>query len=130
MAAPATDTPAAAGAPAADQPALVRGLKMAVIGMGILILVGLGAVIWRIVELASSPKGATPTPPTPGPSSTPPPSSELPLQLPNGAAIKTMTLDGDRLAVHFEAPTGAGIAVLDLATGLVRSRIRIDQAKP
>ena len=39
---------------------VIDGVKVAVIGMGILILAGLTAVIWRIVNLASSPKVAPP----------------------------------------------------------------------
>ena len=44
-----------AGEPA---PRLERALKIVVAGMAILIIAGLAAVVWRMVELASSPKAA------------------------------------------------------------------------
>ena len=133
-----TDT----GWPAADEqhrapeqnPALVRVLKIAVIGMGVLILAGLAAVIWRIVHLASSPKDnpATIAAPiqaqtTASPSALTP---ELMLALPEGAAVRSVILSANRLAVHYDAAEGTGIAIVDLETGRTVSRVRITGPRP
>lgn len=139
----ATAQPSSAGEPSH---ALVRSLKIAVVGMGLLIVVGLGAVIWRIVELASSPKADTAVPAISAPAAGGGGASEqalsrggapaadaawLPeveLALPPDAAIRSVSLDGGHLAVHYEAPTGTGIAVLDLASGRPASHVRIGSA--
>lgn len=101
-----------------ENTALVRALKVAVIGMGVLIVVGLATVIGRIVYLASS------TEDTPPPLSSPR-SKEQTLALPSGAEVRTMTLFGPRLAVQYQSPTGSGITILDIATGEIVSHIRI-----
>ena len=122
--------------PAANEqnPALVRALKIAVIGMGILILAGLAAVVWRIVHLSSSPKDVPPAPALSQPAAargaaavlTP----EMILELPEGAAVRAVTLSANRLAVHYEAPGGAGIAIVDLETGRTLTRIRLGVTRP
>ncbi len=103
--------------PNEQNPALVRFLKIAVIGMGILILAGLTAVIWRIVTLASSPKDAPPAVTSAAPLSAAP-SAALPpeamLALPDGATVRSVALSANRLAVHYWAPSGSGIAIMDL----------------
>lgn len=130
MTAPAGNTSTDAAAPGMERPGLVRALKAAVIGMGILILVGLGAVIWRIVDLASSPKVDRPADALASTDASAVPVADVMLALPAGAAVRSMTLDGDRLAVHYEAPEGAGIALIDLKSGRTVSRVRISPAKP
>jgi hypothetical protein len=114
-----------------QSPGLVRFLKIAVAGMGLLIVLGLGAVIWRIVQLASSPK---PVPAGAAVSSAPANSAavaaavlapEILLELPAGAAVRSVTMSGGRMAVHYDAPSGTGIAVIDLETGRTVSRVRI-----
>lgn len=115
--------------------ALVRVLKIAVIGMGILILAGLAAVIWRIVHLASSPKDnpATIVAPIEAQTTASPTAAltpELTLALPEGAAVRSVTLSANRLAVHYDAAEGSGIAIVDLETGRTLSRVRILGPRP
>ena len=95
----------------------VRLLKIAVVAMGLMIGVGLAAVIGRIIYLGSGgQKQATVSPAArTGGSGR--------LALPPQASIKHLALSGDRLAVHYEGPAGAGIAIIDAATGAVISRI-------
>jgi hypothetical protein len=91
-------------------PRQLRILKIAVVVMGIILLVGFAAVIGRIAYLVTK-GGATQTPAAHALAKT----ARLPL--PGGAAVRSVALDGNRLAVHYDTPVGAGIAILDLVTG-------------
>lgn len=99
-----------------------RSLKIAVIGMGVLIVLGVLTVIGRIVYLAS--RGPAQS------SSSAGLAASARLSLPAGATIRTVSLSGDRLAVHYDASTGAGIAVVDLASGRVLSRVELVPEAP
>ena len=107
-------------APAPDDgplsPAGVKALKFAVVGMGVLILVGLAVVVGRIIYLASTPKAARHIP-----ASQIVASSKL--SLPAGAVAKQVTLNGNRLSVLYEAPAQTGIKILDLRSGKQISHI-------
>ena len=94
---------------------LQRNLKIVVGGLGVLILVGLGAVIARVVGIASGPggKGNVETVKTVVAS----PGGTLALEIPNGSKVVSVSLSGNRLAVQHEGPGGTGIDVLDLETG-------------
>ena len=113
-----------AGEPA---PRLERILKIVVAGLAILIIAGLAAVVWRMVELASSPK-ATAGKPGAAISAVAPAQTllaEAELSLPPGAVVRSIALDGNRLAVHYEAPNGSGIALIELDTGRTLARVRL-----
>jgi hypothetical protein len=96
-------------------PSQLRLLRIAVIVMGVILLLGFATVIGRIVYLLN----AAPKPP-PAASST---ASEIsasvatsaPIELPRGAIIRHVAISGNRLAIHYEAPSGAGIRIFDLA---------------
>ena len=111
---------ATAGAtPVADSfsPRQIRMLRMAVIGMGVIIVVALVAIAARVFYLVSGrPSQAAATTATAG---------DARLALPAGAVIRNIAVAGDRLAVHYDAPGGAGIAVLDLASGRPAGRVSI-----
>lgn len=96
----------------------VRALKYVVIGMGILIVLGVLTVIGRIVYLANqgSKQASIAT-------STARLAPAAKLALPALAHVKHVTMSGDRLAVHYEGPAGAAIAIVDLATGNVVARV-------
>jgi hypothetical protein len=109
-----------------DAPAMpdgpgVRALKIAVIVMGIMIVVGMVVVFARIVYLANQ-RGAQGTTVPSGSARLAP---QAQLALPAGATIRHVSLSGERLAVHYDGPAGSGIAVVDLATGSVLSRLRV-----
>jgi hypothetical protein len=89
---------------------LQRNLKMVVFGLALLIFAGLAAIAGRIIYLASGP----PTQPA-APSVALRP--EQILALPRGATVRSVSLSGDRLAVHYEAAGADGVAILDLQTG-------------
>lgn len=108
-------------------PAQMRQLKVAVIAMGVILLLGFAVVIGRIVYLVNSgPRpAATAAAPTGAHGGAAPASlAQLPqaqagaaLSLPKGAVVRQMALSGNRLAVYYEGPDGAGVRIVDLATG-------------
>jgi hypothetical protein len=97
--------------------------------LGLLIVAGITAVVLRIIYLSSTSPAQRELSQVEGSAA---PAAGLPspdrLDLPAGAVVKSVSLDGDRLAVHYEAPSGAGIAVLDLATGAVVRRLDVAPA--
>lgn len=98
-------------------PPQVRALKIAIVVMGIMIVVGLLVIIGRMFYLASNrPPQATSTAAT---------ASEARIALPAGSTIRGIALDGDRLAIHYESSSGAGIAVMDIAAGRVLGRYSV-----
>jgi len=107
-------------------PRQVRALKIAVIVMGILLVGGFAFVMAAVVYQASklgdkkvpAPSAATVTAPA------------VALSLPQGATVTSMALDGDRLALHLQTGAGPEIAVIDVTTGKVLSRIKISADKP
>lgn len=101
--------------------AQLRRLKAAVIVMGVVLILGFGVVIFRIIHLLGR-AGPPASPPTAAAIA---PRPDVALDLPEGAVTRQVTLSaGDRLLVHYDAPGGGGIAVVDLATGKVQ-RIRL-----
>ncbi|ODR96187.1 hypothetical protein AUC69_15655 [Methyloceanibacter superfactus] len=108
-------------------PRQVRVLKIAVIVMGVLLVGGFAFVMAAIVYQAShlgqgksgTPEKAVPVAPVavPGP--------ETSFAIPPDATVTSMALDGDRLALHFNSSAGPEIAVIDITTGKVISRIRL-----
>jgi hypothetical protein len=53
------------------------------------------------------------------------PAGTLALEIPKGAKVVSISLSGNRLAVHHEGPEGTGITILDLDTGR-----RVVEVKP
>lgn len=102
-----------------------RNLKILITGMGLLILIGLGAVVTRILT-----GGGTRTPTSIATSAVSTPSGEIALELPAGAKIVSVSVSGNRLAVHHESPAGAGIAIVDLETGRRIADIKPRDAVP
>lgn len=89
---------------------LQRTLKYVVAGLGIAIIVGLSAVVLRIIYLANRPTA-------PASATFSQPSAQWQLELPKGAKIGSLAVSGNTLAVHYDGPGGAGIAIIDLSTG-------------
>lgn len=113
----------------------MRKLKAAVIGMGFILLAGFALVIGRIVYLLNRPSvdsavdgrtAATATSSASGATTLVP---DAQLALPEGAVIRHLSLAGSRMAVHFEAPSGAGIHVFDMALGRTVQRISVQAGK-
>lgn len=105
---------------------LQRNLKIVVAFLGFLILAGLTAVVIRVLQLAST--GAKIGATTAAVQSSVP--RDVPLELPKDARIVSTSVGGNRLAVHYESPTGAGIVVIDTDTGQRIAVIRPQDALP
>ena len=86
---------------------------MAVIGMSLLLIVGFITVIARIIYLTSRPA----TPVAAATTAGTPIKPEALLDLPANGSVKSLSLSGNRLAVHYVSPLGDGIAILDLEQG-------------
>lgn len=109
-------------------PAGVRILKIAIVVMGVLIVLGLAGVVARIFYLASTrpPQATRQT----AASRALPVVPEATLSLPAGAVIRSVSLDGGSMAVAFDAPAGAGIVIVDVASGRAVSRWHIGPEPP
>ena len=96
----------------------VRVLKLAVIVMGILLVGGFAFVLAAIVYQAS--KGGQGSAAGAGVAGV-----EAELPIPKDATVTSLSLDGDRLALHLNSAAGPEIAVIDLKSGKVVARIRL-----
>jgi len=126
------DVAAAATPVAADVPPeqrVQRILKFIVVTLAILLLAGLLAAVVRVIYLASPPgaqrASSTLTPAAPMPAIRP----EQSIALPPGALVRSVSLSGNRLAVHYDVGAASGIAILDLQTGRTITNVAIE-AKP
>jgi hypothetical protein len=106
---------------------LQRNLKIVVATLGAMILIGLGAVAVRVVGLATGAKPASTAAPATAVST---PGGDLAIELPAGAKVVSVSLSGNRLAVHHESPAGTGIAILDLDTGRRVADVKTTAAVP
>jgi hypothetical protein len=112
--------------PAPPRSATERALIVVVIALAVLILAGLAAVAWRVLQLGTgrAAKSDSVTLPGAGPAAAAlPPTAGI--ALPAGAEVTAMALDGDRLAVHYKAGAEKGIAIIDIAGGRELGRIRL-----
>lgn len=104
-----------------------RLLIVVVIALAVLILAGLAAVAWRVLQLGSG-RASQPAVAATTPSAAPAP-AELPpgveIALPAGAEVTAMALDGDRLAVHYRAGAEKGIAIIEIGSGRQLGRLRL-----
>jgi hypothetical protein len=103
-------------------PRQVRILKVAVIAMGILLVGGFAFVLAAIVYQALRPaqvagRSATDSLTQSG--------LNIDLPVPRDASVGALSLDGNRLAVQLNGSAGAGIAIIDLASGKIVARVRL-----
>ena len=99
-------------------PRQLRVLKVAVIVMGILLVGGFAFVLAAIVYQAS--KGGQESKPSPIMSGI---ATNLPVA--KDATINSLSLDGNRLALHLNTGSGPEVVVVDLQTGNVLARIKL-----
>lgn len=111
-----------AGAILSDQQ--IGRLKIAVVVMTAVLVIGVIALIGRIIYLASNrTDGAA------GVAAGSPLKPEAAVALPSGHDVKSVAMSGNRLIVHHVGPTGDGVVILDLATGQVVSRIAVRRSQ-
>jgi Family of unknown function (DUF6476) len=108
-------------------PSQLRVLKKAVVVMGVIILLLMAAIVARIIYMSAA-KSKLQTSTESALFVLPPPQSNLTLALPAGAIIRSSTLNGNHLAVHHSVGDTDAIAILDLATGKIISRIKIERS--
>ena len=97
----------------------MRLLRRVVIGLGVLIILALAALVAGIVM-----KSGRKTPGFAGKGGW---AAPLMAQVPAGAEVKRMALDGERLVVHVAHPDGSGeLLVFDLRKGRLAGRIRLE----
>lgn len=73
-------------------------------------------IVDRLAEPALASAGATPA-------------SPAAISVDAGANITAMSLDGDRLALRIDGPTGVSIVIYDIAEGVVVQRIPVTNAR-
>lgn len=84
----------------------MQALKALVIGMGVLLILGIVALVYAIVTDAGKKVAPLADPGTP-----------MRVMLPAGSAVKAIHPDGDRLYLHLETASGTRVLILDSATG-------------
>lgn len=101
-----------------------KALLGAVVVVGLLIVIGVGVVIFTIVDRLGklSDTQKSPAEATAAALAMP---AEAKLVLPEGVEAQEMTLDGSRLAIRYRGPAGSGIVVYDLATGKTLGTVRL-----
>jgi hypothetical protein len=109
----------------------VKGLKIAVMIMTGILVLGVLTLFGRIIYLV-----ARPSPQAAGVVSAAvagrTPAATVTVPLPAGATVRQTSLAGDRLAVHYDAPTGGGVLLVDTVSGQIISRIMLkpEPSKP
>ena len=99
----------------------VKALKIAIAVMSLMIVAALLAIIGRVIYLASF-KPSTSTQSNVVATEITPAQT---ISLPPGAVVKGMSLNNNRLLVHYETTAGPGAAILDLTTGKPVSQVQI-----
>lgn len=104
--------------PAAGDSPSMRMLKYAVIGMGVVLILGFFVILARIVYLTSRMEASLPA------------GQEWSVAVPTGAAVASMSLSGNRLALHLTGPEAdeRSIMVIDLTSGRTITRLRLEPA--
>ena len=121
-----------------DDPPNIRMLRIAVMVMSGVLLIGLAAVVARIVYLATrQPVLSASSPPASFPSAAGALTTnlatnlvtDLAVALPPGSKVRSQSLSGNRLAVHYEGAGGEGILIVDLESGRPVSHVHLNAAK-
>lgn len=101
--------------PAAGDTPSMRMMKYAVIGMGVVLILGFFVILARIVYLTSRMDASIPA------------GQEVSVTVPAGAEVTSMSLSGNRLALHLAGPgaNDRAVTVIDLASGTILSRVRL-----
>lgn len=106
-------------------PRQVRVLKWVVIGLGVMLVVCFGLVIFGLVYQASNIGQATEAPVMQEGVAASAAAPVVALDAESGQSVAGVTLDADRLAVHLKGAQGEEIAVIDLKSGRVLRRIKV-----
>ena len=103
-----------------------RLLKAVVIFLALVLFAGLATVVGRVIYLASSARTqASQDVPAALPTLAIRP--EQALELPAGAQVRSVSVSGNRLAVHYDVGSASSIAILDLQTGRTVTNVAIEK---
>jgi hypothetical protein len=110
----------------ADDPPNITRLRYAVMGMAAILALGFVTVIGRILYLVTRPPTQADIMAPALPSKLAQPLAlQAQLLLPAGARVRSQSISGQLLSVHYESPAGEGIIIVDLSSGREVSRVRI-----
>jgi uncharacterized iron-regulated membrane protein len=102
----------------------VKGLKIAVTVMTGILVLGVLTLFGRIIYLVARPSPhAAASNAVSGASRSP--AAAITVPLPAGAVVRQTSLSGERLALHYDGPSGPGIVLVDTITGQIISRIAL-----
>jgi hypothetical protein len=88
----------------------MRALKILVVVMGVLLVLGIAALVWAVVYRINHPPAAAPTAAGTG--------ARTVLDLPPGARIESSEVAGDRIVLRLALPDGGGqLWLFDLRNG-------------
>jgi len=94
----------------------IRAIKAAVYIMGVLIVIGMVALVAAIIIKAERGKTAAAG------------LGDLKLAVPAGASITGSHLDGDRLIIDIASPQGGEVVIVDVRKGKVLGRVKLTPA--
>ncbi len=98
----------------------MRALKILVVVMGVMILIGVATLLVVIAGRVSRGGPAT---------ASSQPFAAVPIELPSGARIETMSVATDRLVIDLVLPDGnRQLVIIDLATGRILGTIPLRTA--
>jgi hypothetical protein len=97
----------------------MKALKALVIGMGVMIIAGLGLVVFGLYRTNHAPSGSAPTPTAKSGYF----STELPV--PAGTKLDQMTAAGDRVILHITDGDTDRILILDPQSGQITGSISL-----
>jgi hypothetical protein len=109
---------------------LQRNLKILVTGLGLLIVLGLMGIGYRMTTLTPSAGTSSAGGGAAAITSVATARGDIALELPMGAKVVSISISGNRLAVHHESPAGTGIAIIDLDTGKRIADVKAHEAVP
>ena len=110
----------------------VKGLKVAVTIMTGILVLGVLTLFGRIIYLVARPSPQAATTSSAAALVARSPAAAITVPLPTGAVVRQTSLSGERLVLHYDAPSGTGIVLVDTITGQIISRIALkpEPAKP
>lgn len=103
----------------------VRTLKIVVIVLGVLLVLGFALLVAGLYHEATKLGGQAEGPMVEKAAPVAGPGPEVSIDVPAGASIERIAVDGGRVVLHIRGPQGEEVVVLDPARGNVVTRLRL-----
>jgi hypothetical protein len=108
----------------------VKVLKIAIVVMGVMIIAALLAIVGRVIYLSANKPAATAESRSPDIGTVlPAPAPKHDFSLPQGSTVTRMSLEGNRLLVHFSQAGSPRARVYDLTSGKLLSDVTFTPAE-